>query len=229
MKKMSARAGKTATKPKAAKKSTILRMSAKPPVGKGIPKPPKTAAQKNSKKVINKVKQQKRPTPPIERTVLRPARYERPGVSFPTIIRNTNPVPQIENSEFVRIRQQPREGLIRLPVTFGPQTGKYDRYYRGYRTYTRTIAGKGIRDWNQIIYARDHNYKGKIHTCPQIVVHCQCQDFVFGGWEYALWKHGAAQIIGGNGNAPTKNNTALKPGACKHIYIAYRELKKLGL
>lgn len=220
------RAGRTATKPKARKKSTLVRLKANPPlVGKGASKPPKTDAQKNSKKKLNKSAQKVRQTPePLVRTMLRPVRFEKPGVSFPTIIRNTPPVPQIANSEFVHLKQR-RDGRIRLPVTFGPQAGKYDRYHKGVSSQTRTIDDDGIREWKQIIYARDHNYDGRLHTCPQVVVHCQCQDYYLGGWEYALWFHGASAIINGNGNPAVKKNPTNKPGACKHIYIVYRHLK----
>jgi len=222
------RSGRMAPKPKAAKKSTIIRLKSQPPTPTGVKKPAKTDAQKKSKKAINKAGKQVRQAPvPLVRTFVRQLRIERAGVAFPTVIRNVPYEPQIVNSFDVRLLRY-RGGRILLPA-MGKQEGKYERYHKGIGASTKTVDAKGSREWKQVIFARDHNYQGPLHKCPQIVLHCQCQDFVFGGWEYALWFHGGAQIINGNGEKPTKNNTALKPGCCKHLFVVYHKLKAEGL
>jgi hypothetical protein len=50
-----------------------------------------------------------------------------------------------------------------------------------------------------------------------VEVSCSCGDFVFKGWEYALFKQGAAKILYGNGEKPKITNPKLIPGSCKHI------------
>lgn len=58
-----------------------------------------------------------------------------------------------------------------------------------------------------------------------VKVSCSCPDFYFHGWEYALSKQGAADIIYGNGQAPQK---PVKPGCCKHLFYHISQLVKSG-
>lgn len=57
----------------------------------------------------------------------------------------------------------------------------------------------------------------KLLSSGPVEVSCTCSDFVFGGWEYALFKKGAAKIIYGNGEPPKIKNPTMLPGACKHL------------
>jgi Fe-S cluster biosynthesis and repair protein YggX len=53
-------------------------------------------------------------------------------------------------------------------------------------------------------------------VAESVVVH-NCERHVY-KWEYALWHHGASQIIFGNGKPPVLTNPSLVPGCCKHVY-----------
>ena len=52
----------------------------------------------------------------------------------------------------------------------------------------------------------------------KVKISCSCPDFVYAGWEWALWKRGSADIIYGNGEPPDITNPGgLVTGCCKHL------------
>lgn len=61
-----------------------------------------------------------------------------------------------------------------------------------------------------------NKYVVKIEFLPKTKVRlsCSCPDFVYAGWEYALWKKGSAELIYGNGEPPVEKNPRLRPGCC---------------
>ncbi len=69
---------------------------------------------------------------------------------------------------------------------------------------------------------------GKPLSRQYVEVACSCEDFVFGGWEYALNKRGAAQIRYGNGEPPVEKNPRLVPGACKHLIRLFDYILRSG-
>lgn len=58
-------------------------------------------------------------------------------------------------------------------------------------------------------------------------VSCSCPDFVY-TWEWALWKHGNADIVFGNGEPPDSRNPAHLPGCCKHLVALINRMVKEG-
>lgn len=62
----------------------------------------------------------------------------------------------------------------------------------------------------------------------RVKLSCNCSDFVF-RWEYALYRHGGADIRYGDGTAPIKTNPSLIPGCCKHIIAARWVAEERGL
>ncbi len=92
------------------------------------------------------------------------------------------------------------------------------------KSYTPTVFKGGKRQ-----AAKDKSkYVTKITFIDNklnVKVSCSCADFVFGGWEYANAKRGAADIIFGNGEPPTVKNPDNRPGLCKHLLAVAEEVK----
>jgi len=65
----------------------------------------------------------------------------------------------------------------------------------------------------------------QINAKGAVKVSCSCPWFLYRGYEYVLAKRGAADIIYGNGEAPTKPCPA---GCCKHLFMLAKELHKAG-
>lgn len=65
-----------------------------------------------------------------------------------------------------------------------------------------------------VLYATEPNVR--LHQA-KLKVTCSCEAHVFWGGEYALWRHGAADLKYGNGDPPTDRNPKLIPWACKHL------------
>lgn len=53
----------------------------------------------------------------------------------------------------------------------------------------------------------------------KVKLSCNCADFVY-RWEYALYRHGGADIRYGDGTPADKTNPANYPGCCKHLIAA---------
>lgn len=91
-------------------------------------------------------------------------------------------------------------------------------------TQTR-IPGQTPREHQQTVQSRDPEYRGALTACPAVLVSCACPRFTF-YWEYALYSHGAAEIIHGNGQPPHENNPDLIPAVCKHLVRVLTTLRK---
>lgn len=56
---------------------------------------------------------------------------------------------------------------------------------------------------------------------------CNCDNFLY-QWEYALAKHGGADIVYGNGEPAIVTNPKNIPGCCKHLYRVLRRKDTLS-
>lgn len=83
-------------------------------------------------------------------------------------------------------------------------------------TTETNMPGEQPRLHSQTMKARDPAYRGPLSSCPNILVSCDCERHCF-VWEYALWSHGAAEIIYCNGQPPLETNANLIPACCKHL------------
>ncbi len=79
-----------------------------------------------------------------------------------------------------------------------------------------SIPGQIPRRHYQQISPKNPVYRGDLYICPAIKISCECPRFLY-FWEYALWYHGAADIIYSNGEPPIDTNPQLRPSACKHL------------
>lgn len=61
----------------------------------------------------------------------------------------------------------------------------------------------------------------------KVVCSCSCENYVF-MWEYANAKHGASQLIYGNGDRPGFTNPSEVPGLCKHLVALGRTIRQKG-
>ncbi len=82
-----------------------------------------------------------------------------------------------------------------------------------------------------LAYSKRENYISPArYTClvkaiddkGNVKLSCSCPDFTFHGYEYNLYRRGAADIIYGNGERPTVNNYGV--GCCKHLVMLINEL-----
>jgi len=196
-----------AKKTRASKKSST-KFGFKPSMAtRKINKPQTTKAAKNLKKSLSKSKKIITIRPKaLTNKVLRKLQMNKPGMSFKRIYSLSPPKPDHYNANMVRFIKN-SSGRVKLAD---------GSYRKGEATMTRTQDDKKgeVRKWRQVVYARDENYSGPLHKCPQIVLRCECPRHMF-MWEHALWNIGAAEIMEpSTGETPQKHNIPLKPGCC---------------
>lgn len=161
----------------------------------------------------------------FQRRVLVNLRQEKPGLAFKKIIENVLPEPDERNSKWVYFRTG-KKGVISIKNSGEVIKSKHKAVKSATVTeYTPHYDPEPPpRVHHQVVWARNPNYVGPLWKCPNVVVHCDCSRHTF-KWEYALWHHGSAQIINGNGKPPVKTNPRMVPATCKHILQVFHRLR----
>lgn len=97
-----------------------------------------------------------------------------------------------------------------LRVTFFPDRSKKEAIQKFVELQTRLNNLDRTKPVPQNILTR------KDLSYMKCKVNCNCPDYVY-RMEYANKQIGAANIVGGNGDAPEITNPTEKPGICKHL------------
>lgn len=184
----------------------------------------RTKAAKRSNKKKKKPhgnKNQVRPTRILSKPILAPVNMRAKGLSLDKIAAMMPARPDVMNAKDVRTltqfngRQYPRLGKL-------PKKGNLAVVH-----YSRTDDDQKTspRYHQQLIYARDPEYNGKLKDCEAVVVSCSCERWKY-MWEYALWRKGAAEIRHSNGEPPLITNKRMRKAACKHIFRLRKALNR---
>jgi hypothetical protein len=111
--------------------------------------------------------------------------------------------------------------------------GRYEdkkRGWKGFKATTVTIDGASRpRKHKCFILSKSYEPGRKFVASPSIFASCDCEDWCWNGWEYAFAVRGAADIIYGDGSAPTTRNPSLRPAFCKHLLQLGFEIKRRRL
>lgn len=95
--------------------------------------------------------------------------------------------------------------------------GNLDDGTTALNAFTKTkIPGQEVRLYNQQIYCLPAGYSKSIIKAPGVVVTCNCPRWMF-MWEVACFRHGCADIVYSNGQAPVQTNPTMRLGTCKHL------------
>ena len=174
--------------------------------------PVEQAAKDMSKMVLRLLTATK---PNKEKFSLRP--LVKKGLTIDQLLRKARPQ-QVEYSLHVVIKNVKKVWHKRSlnPVivceTYSKKTGKDAKGYDRYVTYVEALPTK----------------LGDRFSETRVKVGCSCPFFTFYS-EYALAKHGAADIQFSNGEPPVDRNPKERPFACKHVIKLLYKIDEKGL
>lgn len=127
------------------------------------------------------------------------------AINLATIIRNIDWGRQ-ERAEYVR--------LVSVKYGRSRQTGQPKGVAKA---FSRREGSDATNRYTCVVNCLD--------GASNVSVSCSCPDFCF-KWEYALHKHGAADIIYSTGQPAATTNPGNKPGVCKHVFYLISQLVK---